>query len=352
MGLAVKANLSPDELSMMEAKPIYQFTNKELDKYLGYLQVSIPDLRKRIQHIARKNLGQPYNIFLLGEYPFELYDSDPLFKLEESDCVVYSEHTYAMALGWDWPSFFAFLQRIRYKNGEISTLARNHYTELDWDNNNSWLVEDVTMELIGDKAVSVCSEYDKAKFFKKQYGIDVDIAKLNLTWYYIPYDSVPGIINKLQAGDFVNIVRGYDEDPNGKWVGHTGLITKDDDGTVFFTHSTSPKVKMEPLLAMCTSAPQLAAERRKHNADADVQNKIIKEENEKLRAENNGKPSKKEKKLISKRAIFYGFKFLRLREDPIAELIKIDGDKAPLVIGSQGLYNKKVQQLQKQQVQP
>jgi len=47
--------------------------------------------------------------------------------------------------------------------------------------------------------------------------------------------------------------------------------------------------------------------------------------NEKLRAKNQGMKSPKEKKLIATKPYFYGFKFLRLREDPIWELIKLEG---------------------------
>ena len=108
-------NINHDDLKKLIYKPLYQFTPQELDIYLGFLQTNEPDLRKRIQHLAQKCLDQPYQIYLLGEFPFEIYDPDPLYSLGKSDCVVFSEHIYAMALSYDWKSFFAMLQRIRYK---------------------------------------------------------------------------------------------------------------------------------------------------------------------------------------------------------------------------------------------
>ena len=99
-----------DALKKQKSKPIYQFSPSELDLYLGYLQSVEPDLRKRVQHLARKCLGQPYQIFLLGEFPYEIYDPDPLFSLEKGDCVIFSEHIYAMALSYDWKSFLTFFK--------------------------------------------------------------------------------------------------------------------------------------------------------------------------------------------------------------------------------------------------
>jgi hypothetical protein len=342
VSLAKQLNIEEEQLQKFLSKPMYELTPKEIDKFLGYLQLAIPELRQRVRYIAKKFLGQPYQLtgkeyYLLGEFPFEIYDSAPLFSIEKSNCVTFAEMVYAMSLGWDWQSFFVILQRIRYKNGEISLLTRNHYTELDWDRNNSWLVEDITQELAKDKSVTVYTEYNKTKFFKK-WGLNVDL-KESLTWYYIPYEIVPEIIDKLETGDFVNIVRGYDE-PNNKWIGHVGLIIKEDDGTVYFLHSAEPKVKMEPLLAMCTSAAELNKKRREYNEKVVEENKKIKEYNKKLREKTGGKPHPKEKKLLSTKPYFYGFKFLRLKENPLEELVKLDGDKTPLVTGPLGVYIK------------
>ena len=98
-------------------KPLYQFTEAEVGPYLGHLQATEPDLRKRIVALARKNIGQPYELYLLGEMPFETYDPQPLYSIARSDCLVFAEHTYAMALTRDWTGFMRLLQRIRYRDG-------------------------------------------------------------------------------------------------------------------------------------------------------------------------------------------------------------------------------------------
>ena len=318
-------NIHYDCLKQLKTKPLYKFTPQYLDIYLGYLQTIEPDLRSRIQHLARKCVGQPYQIFLLGEFPFEIYDADPLYSLDKSDCVVFSEHIYAMALSYDWKSFFAMLQRIRYKNGEIGMATRNHYTEFDWDVNNNWLVQDITEELAGDQTAWETTIVDRAKFLSR-WGIGQFIPVDTVNWSYIPYELLPKVIEKLQPGDFVNIVRGNE---NNKWVGHVGLITVGEASIVNFLNSTSPKVEEEPLMGLYQNAQKFNEDRRKYNDEVRLKNQKIMARNQKLRKKNNGMKSPKEKKLISTKPYFYGFKFLRLREDPLWELIKLEGPFAP-----------------------
>jgi len=142
-----------DPIAPLLVKPLYQFTEAETGLYLAHLQATEPDLRRRIVHLARKNIGQPYEIYLLGEMPFETYDPQPIYCLGKSDCLVFTEHIYAMALTRDWTGFIRLLQRIRYRDGHLGVASRNHYTELDWNHSNRWLVRDLTTELAGATAV-------------------------------------------------------------------------------------------------------------------------------------------------------------------------------------------------------
>ncbi|MCK4295253.1 MAG: DUF1460 domain-containing protein [Candidatus Marinimicrobia bacterium] len=316
------------DLKRMKTVQLYKFNEEEIDKYLSYFCEVEPNLHKRIQHIARKFLGQPYKIYLLGEFPFEIYDYQPLYSIKKSDCVVFCEHVYAMALSHDWRSFMALLQRIRYKNGEIGLLTRNHYTVYDWDRNNSWLVKDITEKLTEVKAVKDTMIMDKAKFFKK-WGVGQDIPVDTLEWSYIPYELLPEVVSKLQTGDFVNIVRG---DTSGKWVGHVGLISISNDGTINFIHSTYPEVKEQPIMDLYRDADKCNKQRQEYNKKIEKRNKRIEEYNAKLSRTKSLRLFRKEKQLFSMKPYFLGFKFLRLRENPMEELIKIDGSEAPRVI--------------------
>jgi hypothetical protein len=234
---------TPAELA---ARPLYTFSEAELDRYLRIARDTHPELTDRIVHLGRKNLGQPYEIYLLGEFPYELYDPDPIYCLSKSDCLTFCEHVYAMALSRDWWSFLRALQRLRYRDGVISMLTRNHYTIADWDRNNAFLFEDLTTKL-GDGRVhvplrQVCR---RAKFFAR-FEIGQDIPDEPIAGHYIPKAEVPGILGELCDGDFVNIIRGDEE---SQWCGHTGMIALGDDGTVNFLHSARPTVRQQPLLA-------------------------------------------------------------------------------------------------------
>src|SRR2546430_371168 len=141
-------------LKKLTAAPLYSFSEKDVDASLKHLAETEPDPIQRVIHLGRKDIGQPYEIYLLGEGPYELYDPDPMYCLEKSDCVTFVEHTYAMALSRDWPSFFRTLQRLRYKEGKIGMRTRNHESVADWDPNNAWLFEEITSRL-GDGRAAV-----------------------------------------------------------------------------------------------------------------------------------------------------------------------------------------------------
>lgn len=321
--MANRLCLNEQQLQRMKSKPLYQLTERELGAYLGYLQEMEHDVKLRVQHLGRKMMGQRYQIFLLGEFPFELYDPEPLYSLRKSDCLVFAEHMYAMALAHDWSSFIALLQRIRYKDGRIGMLTRNHYTEADWVVNNSWLVEDLTAELVGDRAVPVTSVIDRARFFRR-FGIGQDIPPQELSWSYIPYELLPEFIDRLQPGDFVNIVRGNQE---GLYVGHVGLITRSEDGTVNLLHSTHPRVVEEPLMELCREAPAMRTARERDNQRIAAKNRKIQARNERVQRTGKGKA----KPLLPLKPYFYGFRFYRLRMDALEELRRRDGPHAPRV---------------------
>lgn len=241
--IAGKLGIQEDHLGHLKYKPLYRMTPQQVDRYLAYLYEKEPNLQKRIVHIGRKNLGQPYEIYLLGEFPYELYDPQPLYELRKSDCVVFSEHTYAMALSHNWREFFRTLQRIRYKDGEIGMLTRNHYTIADWDRNNRWLMEDITRAVGGEETAPLHQVVDRAKFFSK-HGIGQDIPKEEVSDCYVPREVILKNMDKLDDGDFVNVIRGSQR---SQYAGHTGLISKGPNGETYFLHSTPPKVREEPL---------------------------------------------------------------------------------------------------------
>src|SRR3954471_12181541 len=162
-------------IKKLKEAPLYSFNERDVDAYLGYLHDAEPDPIKRVVHLARKNIGQPYAIYLLGEYPYELYDPDPMYCLEKSDCVTFVENTYAMALSHDWPGYFKTLQRLRYKDGKVGMLTRNHESVADWDPNNGWLFEEITAKLAGGSKTKPMHLVWQPSAFFARWGIGQDL---------------------------------------------------------------------------------------------------------------------------------------------------------------------------------
>lgn len=285
-------------------KPLYRFTETEVGAYLGPLRETIPGLRPRIIHLARKNLGQPYELYLLGEMPFETYDPQPLYSLAKSDCLVFAEHTYAMALTRDWAGFMRLLQRIRYRDGHLGVATRNHFTETDWNPSNRWLLRDITTEIGGSQTRRFTEKIDRSKFLLGRYKLKTEIPIEDHVETYVPYADVALATPVLQEGDCIEIVRGIVKPgvPENEifggaaWIGHVGLAARGPAGELHMIHSIAPEVREESLA-------QFIARETEHNAERDAA----------------GKPR------------LLGFKFLRLADDPLANLRELDGADTPRV---------------------
>jgi len=302
--VAFAADAQPVAPVPPDDKPLYQFTEAEVGPYLEHLQATEPDLRKRVVALARKNIGQPYELYLLGEMPFETYDPQPLYSIAKSDCLVFAEHTYAMALTRDWTGFMRLLQRIRYHDGHIGVATRNHFTEADWNPSNRWLVRDVTGDIPGGKAVKFFERIDRSRFLLGRYSLRTSIPVEDHTDNYLPYADVALAAPQLRDGDMINVVRGIakpgmpanDVFGGSAWVGHIGLVAHGADGSLHIIHSAEPQVREETI-------EQFIARETAHNAERDAAGK----------------------------ARLLGFKFLRLESDPLANLRAIDGADTPRV---------------------
>src|SRR5687768_11763098 len=56
-------------LKKLKDARLYSFSERDVDAYLKFLVNEEPDPIKRVMHLARKNIGQAYDIYLLGEGP-------------------------------------------------------------------------------------------------------------------------------------------------------------------------------------------------------------------------------------------------------------------------------------------
>jgi hypothetical protein len=231
-----------EPLAAILAKPLYRMHPVEAGRYIAWMHETEPDLRKRIAAIGRKNIGQPYRLNLLGEFPFQVHDELPMFSLDHSDCVVFAEHTYAMALSQSWEEFFWMLQRIRYRDGIIGVATRNHYTEMDWNVANRWLVTDISAALAGADAPSYTMTIDRARFLRTRHHTEASIPVETSRQAYVPKERVAAIASQLREGDLVNVISTRD---GAYYASHVGLVVLGADGERHFLHSSEPQVREE-----------------------------------------------------------------------------------------------------------
>ncbi len=133
-----------------------QYHNEELraNKIINQLYHSLNgkpnlDLSTRITIISAQFLGKPYVLGALGESIEGKYDQSPLYRADAFDCETYVDTVIALALAQDLDEFKRRINQVRYRDGHVSYIDRNHFTCLDWNQNNQrqGLVKDITTTL-------------------------------------------------------------------------------------------------------------------------------------------------------------------------------------------------------------
>ena len=130
-------------------------------------------------YIGAEYLGAPYLNDPLGEGVPP--DTDPLFRDDAFDCVTFVETVLA---GGDAGK----LIQIRYRDGDVDFVNRNHFMETDWLGNNSDLVENVS-KLYGKTALRHIV-IDKQNWFRVVHNIDVNVPVQVADLEYIPYENL------------------------------------------------------------------------------------------------------------------------------------------------------------------
>lgn len=131
-------------------------------------------------YIGSEHLDKPYVFNPLGEGTAP--DTDPLIRFDAFDCTTFVETSL---VNGDVNK----LNQIRYKNGKIDFLNRNHFIETDWLKNNN--LENVSRFYapVSIRHVSI----DKKSWLKKIYGIDADYETQTVDIEYIPYENLSKI---------------------------------------------------------------------------------------------------------------------------------------------------------------
>ena len=182
--------------------------------------------------IGQEYIGAQYLNNPLGEGIAP--DSDPLIRFDAFDCTTFVETTLA-------DGNLDKLNKIRYKKGNISFINRNHFTESDWIQNNSDLVENVSAKY-GKSAIRKI-KIDRANWLKRVHNIPdrTPVQMINLE--YIPYENINTV--KTNSPLIVLFINGPDNNMQQKIgsdiaVRHMGFLLPD--GTLRHASSSAGKV--------------------------------------------------------------------------------------------------------------
>ena len=190
---------------------------------------AIEDTGKLIDFLSKKFLNTPYQgSTLIGDI-----DTPEVIviNLEGMDCMTYIEYVEAMRLSGSYTEFTENLQRVRYRNGEVTYGSRRHFFT-DWVGYTPQTVEDVTAIIGGVRTVKV----------RKRLNLNSDGTYI-LPWIRItereisciPVDAMNSmVIERLKSGDYAGIYT----DRDGLDVAHTGIIIKGDGG-IYLRHASS-----------------------------------------------------------------------------------------------------------------
>jgi Protein of unknown function (DUF1460) len=206
---------------------------------------------EQVALISAGFLGRPYLPSpLIGS---STRDEVLVTDLARIDCFTLLDFVEALRRAPDLKVFDRHLLAVRYRGGELSYQARNHFFS-DWGANNRPWLRDVTVEIAGDRAVSLAKTLNR----KADGGLWLEgLPARPLVLRYLPTDALDeATLAQLQTGDYVGIVSPLP----GLDVSHTGLLIRRD-GLLYLRHASSrpetAQVLDQPLLPYLQGKPGL-----------------------------------------------------------------------------------------------
>lgn len=190
----------------------------------------------KLEAYSRMFVGLPYGKNgPLGEGPLGKYDQDPLYRFDTFDCTTYVETIMALTQAKDVDEFEDILNNIRYEDGIIDYLKRNHFTDLQWIPNNihTGQLTEITAETFGEANIKIAEADINFPGWLKSHKVEQIVLldstlserKMRLSELHaeavnyvvqkatVPYVSIktliarPALLNKVPQGSLVNFVR-------------------------------------------------------------------------------------------------------------------------------------------------
>ena len=202
-------------------------------------------LNERIVAIGQFFINTPYKGGTL-----EINQKEQLVvNLRELDCVTFVDNVLALALLEQYNPrqtevYLKNLQRIRYRNGEITDYTSRLHYSTDWlhEMNQAGILKDVTRENGGlpfpNKVGFISRNWQKYPVLKQDSTLVEKIARIenniNARKYdYIPKDQVVAALGQIQPGDIILITT----DKKGLDTSHVGIATEQN-GQIHLLHAS------------------------------------------------------------------------------------------------------------------
>lgn len=200
------------------------------------------NINEKIKYYSNILLDKPYISQPLGEG-----NRAPLYRFDGFDCLTYIETVLSLSKANNLKEFKMNMNNIRYKSGNVSFLDRNHFFSLDWQNNNTHLVENITKEIGLQKINLIHKKIDKKSWFLKNYNLNTDNKVKEIAIEYIPIKHILDVVKLTPDISIFALVRNKleVEEKIGSELAvyHTGFLLRKN-GTIFLRHASSKYKKI------------------------------------------------------------------------------------------------------------
>lgn len=203
--------------------------NKEKIEVLIAQAIQQKSTGERIAFISEAFLGTPYvEHTLVGDARTE---EALVIRLDGVDCFTFLDYVEALRGASDYEDFVRRLVDIRYKNGQVNYLQRNHFFS-DWELSNAGRVRNITRQ-IGGESVQAS---EKNLNLRAEGGVYLEGYPVRTRRIaFLPPEAITGdLLKRLQTGDYV----GIHTTKGGLDVSHTGIIIQHD-GKTLLRHASS-----------------------------------------------------------------------------------------------------------------
>lgn len=129
-----------------------QTNNLISNLYKDLFSLPPKDISTRIIFFGKQFIGKQYELGALGEGDQGYFDQYPLYRTDAFDCETYVDTVLALAFARNISTFQDYIKKIRYNDAHVSFIERNHFTCLDWNQNNQkqGFVKDITSTILDE----------------------------------------------------------------------------------------------------------------------------------------------------------------------------------------------------------